>query len=250
MSIDDMDFPKTYDFKIWSDYLKRPLKKEEENILSKAQFEHHINNQLRAINEKSKENNVCFAHTTNLHGNCFFESLQYHKIITNHEEFRKDLAYLMYIFQDIPNFIPGFKIPLKEIFNEFSSDEIQIVFNHKDKKYYKYTYDAMCQDVASSTSWTKLPIQIIISVIAKIFDLQFIVYSISESNSIYVGKFPDISDEEVKTLNLKKIYLGNIAEFHYVPLDTITDTNKNLRYTDNFLNFLRMGVYYFNLNKK
>ena len=69
----------------------------------------------------------------------------------------------------------------------------------------------MCQDLASDFSWTRLPTQLIMIFMSKIFNIKLEVVS---NLSNYVNIINANSDSDHPT----EILLGHIGESHYVPL--------------------------------
>ena len=207
-SMQGMDFPRSVDRREWMQYLRRELKKHEHYILGSLEQEIQVNKQITNIAKIASLENLYVPMLTNLHGNCLFESLKYHGLITDYDEFRKDLAYAMYIFKDYDKFFPDQNVTLTQLFDP--TNEIEYVFCNKHSKLYKYTFTVMCQDLSSEFSWTRLPTELILRIMGELFGVQFLIYS---DSSTFVHKIPSEAIESTT-----KIYLGHLGEFHYIPL--------------------------------
>jgi hypothetical protein len=98
-----------------------------------------------------------------------------------------------------------------------------------DRKFYKYTYDTMCQDITNCGSWSKLEPHILLSVISILYKVEFIILAVSENGSA-VHTINAFQNSETQP-KLKKVYLGNIDNFHYFPIDILKDEiNSSVKY--------------------
>ena len=207
--IKKMDFPRTFNDKAWEKYLHRPLTDEEAFYLEDFRTESRFNEYIVKLHEQAKLKNLYIPYLTGLYGNCMFESLEHHNLFTEQEEFRKNLAYIMYIYKDTKNLFSEQECSLAELFS--FTNEVEYVSSKNTKQIIKYNYDAMCQDLANEFSWTRLPTQLIMMVISLFFKVKFHIIS---NNNDY-EHIINTSTEE----NLIDIYLGHIEELHYVPLE-------------------------------
>lgn len=207
-------FPKTINPKMWCHYLGRRLSIQEMRLLRDVKYELHMNQMLNELHEMSHSKNLYVSALTGLHGNCMFESLNYHKIGDDVKSLRQALSYFLYQFQDYPNIFPTQSETLKDIFT--MGNEIEHVVCRQNDKYYKYTYNVMCQDLADDCSWTKIPTQLILMVISLLFEVEIVIVSnLSDwENKINVWG----EDKKVRT-----IWIGHLGEHHYLPVDQIKD---------------------------
>lgn len=202
-----MDFPRTLDADIWHSYMERPLTEEEKSLFDCVRQEKRFNEKIIKLANNADNKGLYIPKLTNLHGNCLFECLEYNGLITNHDEFRKDLAFMMQIFKNYKEFFLDCKNTLNELFEQIN--DIKCVYCKEDNKFYKYNYDVMCIDLASEFSWTRLPTELILRFMAELFGITFHIFS---DTTNYVHKIPETST----TNNI--IYLGHIGEVHYIPL--------------------------------
>ena len=85
----------------------------------------------------------------------------------------------------------------------------------------------MCQDLFESSHWTRLPTELILMFISRIFNLNITIINDSDfEHSI------NLADDQSK-----KIYLAHLGETHYLPIDSIQDSPKDLNYTEGFKRF-------------
>lgn len=239
---DELYFPKSIKSKDWENYLGRKLSKEEASILGNFCMEIHMNEMIDELYKQCEIKKICYIPMlTNLDGNCLFESLIYYKLCDNVMDFRKSLSFIMYIYKDYKNFLPGIDMTLGELFDQINEIEYVQCRNDKNnnKKFYKYTYNVMCQDLSNNHSWSKLPTQLLLLVISYIFKVEIIILNNKNSYETKINAFESIENNK---FILKKIYLGNLNESHYIPLDILNDNEipEPLYYyysKDDFLNW-------------
>ena len=203
-----MDLPRSFNYGIWRNYLGRHLTEEEMYYLEEFKSESKFNTYIKKLHNKAKQKGLYIPYLTNLYGNCMFESLEHHNLFRDQEEFRKNLAYLMFIFKDKKNLFPDQESSLSELFT--LTNEVEYVIT-RNKKIYKYNYDVMCQDLSNEYTWTRLPTQLIMMVISLFFNVRF--HIISDNNDYEHIINTSIEDQPLD------IYLGHIEELHYVPLE-------------------------------
>lgn len=249
-----LHFPKTLSPKEWSKYLGRSLTDEERFVLTCCHTELHTNKMLKGLYEQCLKKNLRFyvPLLTHLDGNCMFESLTYHGICENHLQLRYIISTILFLFSDyketLPNgkfkgFLPNTDLSLSEMFT--MTNEIDYVLTRKYvggdciKQFYKYTYNVMCQDVASMYSWSKLPTHLIMLVISYIYKLELVIIS---NTGEYEHKINAYDSSPIKP-ELKTIYLGHLGESHYVPLDVlkVDEELEPLFYTDAKNNLVDWG---------
>ncbi len=230
----DMDFPRSLNIKVWENYLERDLDLEELEYFEDYQSEIKMNRNICELNSIAEKKGLYIPYLTNLYGNCMFESLNHHNLFDDDIKFRENLALLMHIYKDKKNLFPGQESSLFEIFN--MSNEIEYILSKNNGKVYKYTYSAMCYDLANNNSWSRLPTELIMMVISYFFNIRFHVIS-NENEYVHII---NTSDEK----NTYDIYLGHIGEIHYVPLKLIEQNNKyNVpKHTEAKKNFYKMCI--------
>jgi len=212
-----MTFEHTLNMQYWRDKLGRQLDLNEMRLFYNVKNECDTNKKIKAICQNVEKKNLKLKHLVSMSGNCFFDCLEYLKIIEPESclEFKIMIGMIMLLFKDMKNFIPEQDLTLEEIFN--NTNEIEFVICKNTKKIYKYNYVAMCYDLMSdnNTSWTRLPTQMVIIVISTIMNINFNIYH----NTSYVSTIGDNNTN--KTCNL-----ALLDEFHYLPLETC-DNNKD-----------------------
>jgi len=167
-----------------------------------------------------------------------FESLQYHGIISTHCRHRYGLAYILYIFKNYKNFIPGDERTLAEQYHDTTYDPPKYVVRGKNrlmkKQFYKYSYDVMCQDLSNNGSWDKLRTNMILLVLSRIYKLRIHILNITHNGSFLntLNAFENLKNQP----ELKTIYLANINEMHYLPLDRLSNNQKITRIYYNDIN--------------
>ncbi len=212
----------------WMQQLGRNLTKKEKYLLMSVRQEKMMNDSICNIYNFATEQKLYTPALTQLSGNCFFESLKILGVCNNVMDFRTGLGMLMFYFRDIKNFIHGQELSIFEMF-QFIND-IDSVFCHKTKKFYKYNYDTMCIDLMSEGEWTRLPTELIIMVISSFLNIKVRIFHDN-------GHITEINSAENPT---RCVNIGLIGEVHYIPLTErhgAPHENNIVRYTNALKNF-------------
>ena len=77
----------------------------------------------------------------------------------------------------------------------------------------------MCQDLTNNHSWTRMPSQLILMVISYLYKVEIIIISNMNDYENRISAFDNLTEKP----ELKKLYLGHIGEYHYVPIDILKD---------------------------
>jgi hypothetical protein len=206
------DYKNTVNKEYWTNYLGRELTRNEHILLCNTKSEKLINLKINSINEIAKKSGLCVSMLTNMHGNCIFESLQYFNMCDDIDQLRKGLALIMLAFKNKKNFIPNQELSLGELFGFYN--DVEYVFCKSKQKLYKYNFDAMCIDLATDCSWTRLNTELIFTIMSIVLNLKFMIFHDN-------GHITTICTEE--NVCTKTIYMGLIDEVHYFPLDKISE---------------------------
>jgi hypothetical protein len=220
---DHLKFPRSLDGREWVRYLERALTWQEMHIIEDFKAEWHMNEQLNMLYNHCRGRGMFVPILTDLDGNCLFESLVYYNVAESIEILRESVAYLMYIFKDYKNLLPGVDISLKEMF-EFTND-IEVVYSvfknkqtdEKTIKFYKYTYDTMCKDLSNLYSWSKLPTEIIMRLMSYLFNIEFVILHNKNGNFTTINVYSEVPEADRPPM--QKIVLGLLGESHYIPID-------------------------------
>lgn len=216
----------------------KTLTAKDKRLLNSVKYEKQDNEAMARIHAKALTNGLYIPCLTDLVGDCMFESIEKTGFCEDRREFRKSVALLMFLFGDC-KIISTYDDTLKNIFNMFN--EIEYVFCHKMKRVYKYTYYTMCTDMFSDGSWSRLPTEIVLTLISIFFKVRINIYHDN-------GHINKICDEAVdKALPLDdpscNINLALIGENHYVPLVPVphkdTVSLKCPKYTIKLKKFLK-----------
>ncbi len=210
----------------WEIYLNRRFTDSENVLFCALECERNMNSRIKALNELLKEKNLVISHLTENNGDCLFESLCLLGIGKNRENFRRSLAYLMLIFKDYPNFFDGQSESLKEIF--LQTNDIELVHSKEQKDdeiyshIYKYTYEVMCNDLACVNNWLRIPTQLILMFVSKIYNVEISI--MNDSGYLYsITSNQDIAPTKI-------IRLAHVGELHYLPIGVRTEDSVNLQY--------------------
>lgn len=201
------NYKNTLKLKYWEKYLGRNLLEEEFALIKEVEIESSMNRKIMDIYNLAKTNNLYIPQLTTLVGNCIFESLQYHELCDDIKEFRCGLAYLLILFKDTKNFIPGTDMTLEEMFK--NTNEIEHIYCKKNKKLYEYTFVTMCLDLATNNSYTRLNTELLFVALSYLLNLKIKILH----NNGHITEIKTIENDQTIT-----IHLGLINEIHYIPV--------------------------------
>ena len=228
MEEEDVYYPKTSDIETWESFLNRELTMEEKLYLMDVVIEKGLNKELYSLQENLKNDGSLYIPklTSNV-GNCLFESLEILGL-GDAEQIRKNVSAVMTLCAKDDSFFPYIHQSLRNIFA--NSNDIATVLDKNEEKCYKYNYDMMLVDLYSNHSWSRLPTELILMVISRIYKIQILIY---HNNSIYVSKINVWNDMPIIIIRL-----GQLNEEHYVPITQITTNttitsdmvNKKIKY--------------------
>lgn len=214
MEAEDVYYPKTSDVETWESFLNRELTMEEKLYLMDVVIEKGLNKEIYCLQENLKRDGTLYIPklTSNL-GNCLFESLE----ILGYgdaEQIRKNVSAVMTLCSKDVSFFPFIHQSLHNIFT--NSNDIATVLDKDENKSYKYNYDMMLVDLYSNHSWSRLPTELILMIISRIYKIEIL---ISHNNTQYITKINVWNDMPI----IASIRLGQLNEEHYVPIQQITN---------------------------
>lgn len=220
MEAEDVYYPKTSDIDTWESFLNRELTMEEKLYLMDVVIERGLNKELYGLQENlKKDGSLYIPKLTSNVGNCLFESLE----ILGYgdaEQIRKNVATVMTLCAKDDSFFPFIYQSLRNIFA--NSNDIATVLDKDEEKCYKYNYDMMLVDLYSKHSWSRLPTELILMVISRIYKIQILIY---HNNTKYVSKINVW--HQCEYISPIIIRLGQLNEEHYVPITQITNSSSS-----------------------
>lgn len=215
---DEFKFPKVLDIKTWMEYLGRPLKRYEFAIIHGMLQEREFNNHMDELYTICAKKGLYIPELTRLRGDCLFESLNYHGIGNDVNDLRNSLATIMYLYKDYKNFFPTQETTLNELFTAMNDIEYVVKRqpNNRDKEqFFKYSYNIMCQDLATGSSWDLLPTQLILMVVSRLYNVDICVINNTSEWEHSINIYEGCED------TVKRIYVGHLNESHYLPIDIL-----------------------------
>jgi len=234
-------YPMTARESEWENFLERKLKRFEKEIIHDLIREIMFNTEkMEPLHRKLYLKTMYIPALTQLHGNCFFESCVELGLGSDADNLRKAVAYLMYQYQDKKYFIPGQDLSLKELFQLEIYDEIEYVYCKKLKKLLKYTYDIMCMDLCSESSWSILPTNLIMLLMSRIFNVRFHIIKDTDPEDLTI-RVVDAYENCTNAPFRKTINLGHILESHFLPI--AINTKKELKELS-MDQFIKESLYY------
>lgn len=206
----DIFYPTLPDFDFWESFLNRKLKDKEYEIIHDYLLENDINLQIKSLHYNIILNGIfTIPKLTKNNGNCLFESLS-HLGYGKASEIRKNIAALLLLVRYDNYFFPNRNACPEELFIDCNYENIV-----KDKNtgmVYEYNYDAMIVDLYTNHSWSRLPMQLILMTISRIYEVHIKIFS-NKSEYINTVSIWDSDEEDIET-----IYLGHLNEEHYIPV--------------------------------
>lgn len=198
--------------------IKKVLTKKDKKLLKSFKYENQCNESMLRIQTYALEKNLHITCLTDLAGDCMFESIEKTGFCKDKQVFRRSVALLLFLFGNC-NVIETSNVSLKDTFELFN--DVEFVFCHDTKKLYKYTYYTMCSDMYTDGSWSRLPTEIVLTVISIFFKVRINIYHdnghIDMICSPELDQILDVIDPEFN------INIALIGENHYVPLSHIPD---------------------------
>ncbi len=214
-------YPKKPDIDLWESFLNRELTVKEKEIILDVVLEKELNNCIKGLQQNLLGHNCFITELTNSNGNCLFESLGKLGLGDNdlniepHKMLRLNISSILLYMRSNKDFFPNLNISPEEIFN--SSNEIEFLKHKETGEVYEYNYDMMICDLRTNYSWKRLPTELILMSISRIYQIKILIYHNKSSyvNEINVWKSTEIEDQ-VDTFRL-----GHINEEHYLPVNIL-----------------------------
>lgn len=198
-------YPVIPDPELWESFLNRSLNNNEREIIHNYLLEKDMNLQIKALHYNLIVSGYFhIPKLTKNNGNCLWESLSYLGY-GEPSEIRKNIATLLLLIKDDFNFFSN-GICAGELFLECNN--VELVRDRNTNQIYEYDYEMMVTDLYTNNSWIRLPIELILMTISRIYEVQIKIFS---NKSEYVNTIAISNDDEI-------IYLGHIDEEHYIPV--------------------------------
>ena len=195
-------------FRYWESVLQRPLNDDEVGIIRSARCENQMNKVIYYLNEKVQLDGLFIPALTENDGNCLFQSLCYSSIDCSVQELKRCVVNMLLFFKTKKNFIPNQEMSLEELFQV--RNEIEYVYCNNTHRLFKYTYDAMCEDMMTDEGWKRIETELLLTMLSIVLNIRFKIYHSNEHiTSICPREFE----------NTQIVYLAQIDECHYLPLE-------------------------------
>jgi hypothetical protein len=231
-----MFYPTVPDFDLWESFLSRSLKKEERKIFHNYLLETDTNLQIKSLHYNLILNGpYSIPKLTKNNGNCLFESLS-HLGYGAPSEIRKNTAALLLLVKNDYNFFPGLNTCPEELF--INCNDLDVVKDGDTGKVYEYDYNVMIIDLYTNYSWSRLPMELILMAISRIYEVHIKIFSNKSEYINIVSVWNSNNSDNEDNLDIDTVYLGHLNEEHYIPvikLDNEIFSNQLLM--DEFYNF-------------
>lgn len=245
------EYNNNFDMHFWENLLGRKLNKKEKKIFYRVYYEKDINNQIKSLKYNLMKHNCYITIKTKNSGNCLYESLVYFGLGNNNldikpeEMIKKSIAITMLSVRDWKDFFPKINLSLEELF--INSNEIEMVKEKDTDKIYKYNYDLMILDLYHNNSWTRLPTELILMVISRLYEVKIMIY---HNKTEYINIINVWNQED----EIQTIRLGLIDEEHYFPVIKLSDDlidvpcvikkilDKDIKYEDQLYRFNKWRI--------
>ena len=190
--------------------MNRKLKDNEREILHDYLLENDTNSQIKSLHYNLiLKGAFTIPKLTKNNGNCLFESLSYLGYGST-SEIRKNMAALLLLVRNDYNFFSRKDICPEELF--VNCNDVEVVKDKNTGLVYEYDYDSMIVDLYTNHSWSRLPMELILMTISKIYEIHIKIFS-NKSEYINTVSVWNLDEPDIDT-----IYLGHLNEEHYVPV--------------------------------
>ena len=207
------EYPRVADPDTWEKFLERNLRIDEKIQLIEVVMERQLNSDLKLLQENILSYGPLYVPSlTKCVGNCLFESLSILGL-GDENEIRKNVAAVMLLMRSERYFFPSIENNMEELFS-FQNYE-SWVYSRNEKEMYEYNYDMMILDLYQKYSWTRLPTELILLAISRIYEIKILIY---HNKSIYVNEINAWTKEDEP---IETIRLGHLNEDHYIPIAEI-----------------------------
>ena len=213
----DTWYPSKPDINLWESFLNRNLTIEEKEIMLEVIVEIDLNNQIQLLKKNILEQNCFIPKLTNNNGNCLFESLSVLGLgenelgIEQSEMIRNNLSSVLLYIRNCTDFFPNISLSPEEIFN--NSNDIEFI-KFKNQEVWEYNYDMMICDLRTNKSWTRLPTELILMSISRIYQVKIFIHH----NKTKYTNIINVWENSLLDTSLDIIHLGLINEEHYIPI--------------------------------
>jgi len=206
----DIFYPVLPDFDFWESFLSRKLKESESEIIHDYLLENDTNLQIKSLHYNLILNGAfTIPKLTKNNGNCLFESLSYLGYGKS-SEIRKNMAALLLSVRTDYNFFPGKNTCPEELFT--NCNDVEVVKDKNTGLVYEYDYDSMVVDLYTNHSWARLPMELVLMTISRIYEIHIKIFS-NKSEYINTVSVWNSNEQDIDT-----VYLGHLNEEHYVPV--------------------------------
>jgi hypothetical protein len=206
------EYPSKPDIGQWKEYLNRQLTMIEDEYVENYTNEIFMNMQIKTLYENVLENGYfIIPQLTNINQNSFWESLSHLGFGTSNE-IRKNIAVLLLLKKDDYDFFPKLNTCPEEMF--FNNNSTLLVRDKYTYQIYNYDYNMMIIDLYSNYSWYRLPTELILLAVSKLYQININIFS---NKTKQIQKISAYDDEE------ETIYLGCINDSHYIPIKKLDD---------------------------
>jgi hypothetical protein len=185
-----------YNPNIWREKVGRNLTKKEYEIIKDSRCEYRMNMKINEVQMRLNKIGFKISDLTDLEGNCMYESIGFN-VHEDIEVIKKKVSSSMKKWRNEPA-IKGNDLVLEElcmIYNE-------IEFVKVNGKREKYTFDLMVLDLLQDNGWQRMPTEILLHIISKIYNKKIIIFR-NEGGSINVIDNIFIEPESTATDDLE-----------------------------------------------
>jgi hypothetical protein len=208
----DVIYPIMPDIDLWESFLNRSLTKKEKEFFHDYLIEKDTNLQIKFLYFNMMANGYyLIPKLTKNNGNCFWESLS-HLGFGKSSEIRKNIAALLLLVKNDYSFFPNLNTCPEELF--LNCNDVEVVRDKNTNLVYEYDYNMMVIDLYKNHSWTRLPMELIMMTVSRVYEINIKIFS---NKSEFVQTVTVWNDEE------DTVYLGHINEEHYIPITKIDD---------------------------
>ena len=170
--------PVDFELRLWKIKLDRKLLKKEKKIITNAKHEYFMNISINDVQKRLNKLGFKISNLSGLYGNCLYESIgfdvgEHYKII------KKKVRSEMKHCKDKP-IISNSEMTLSELFEIYNEIEFVKVNGVRTK----YTYDLMLTDLLQNNGWKRMPTEILLNVLSRIYNKKIIIFHTASKNGL------------------------------------------------------------------
>lgn len=170
--------PVDFELKLWKIKLDRKLLKKEKKIIINAKHEYFMNISINDVQKRLNKLGFKISNLSGLYGNCLYESIGF-DVGDHYKIIKKKVRSEMKRSKD-KEIINNSEMTLSGLFDIYNEIEFVKVNGVRTK----YTYDLMLIDLLQNNGWQRMPTEILLNVLSRIYNKKIIIFHTASKNGL------------------------------------------------------------------